>query len=431
MAILCLIPLRLFWARAATPDRRLGPHTAVHFLFAAYAFWIFSYTLTTAPLSNLISYDFLRFNGAIFVGYLPLLLFSDVGLSSRAAYRLVWIYLGILTGVAVLSAGLLLLASGHMPFLRSSLLGKLLSFESGHEMPIMLLGLYRTHMAAGNQYAMAALVALCFMLLKKNPRIVSWTSLVFINLIAAMILSGARTAYVAFSAAFLIQFAWKKRYFKPLVRIGALILVPTLLFFLSQPDILNRATTIIHFEGKDNVEGRFELYQMAWKDYSESPLIGIGFGRFSEIGKTYFGLRHLVYIATDGKTFDADESPYRAHNSYLQFLAEGGLVGLFLMLGVWTTTYSWVVRMRKRLRDGSQAAALCEAVQACVLVTFFSSFTGTSMMTATTPLFVFTLVGLLRNVLSSDCRAQIAMSVSRFSGRVTPVVIPLATPKTI
>lgn len=428
VAILSLIPLRLLGSKRSTPDRRLGPRRAVHFLLGAYAFWLFSYLLTTASLSNLVSYDFLRFNGAIFIGYLPLLLLGDVGLSSGFVYRLIWVYLGILAAAAIIGALLLLLSAGHHFFPGMGILKNFLSYETGHAMPVMLLGLYRTHMTTGIQYALAALMTLCFMLREKRPKLLSWASLVFVSLLAGMILSGARTAYVAFAAALLIKFVAKKRYSKFLVKIGALVVVPTLLFVLSQPTIFARAASIVYFDGDMNVSGRFNLYQQAAQDFSSSPLIGIGLGRFSDSGKTYFGLRHIVYIATGGEAVGEVEKTNEAHDSYLQFLAEGGVVGLFLMLGVWVTTYRWAALLRHRVRDGSTAAALCDVVQAFVVATLFSSLTGTTMMMATTPLFVFTMVGLLRNVVAFESRAQAATSISSLSRIGFPAPTPLARP---
>jgi O-antigen ligase len=414
VAILALFPLRLFWSEGATPDRRLGPRTAVHFLLAAYAFWIFTYLLTTAPLVNLFAYDFLRFEGALFVGYLPLLLLGDVGLRPGFVYRLIWTYLGILAGVAILGAGLLVLLSlGHDFFMNIPVLNNMLEVHLALAMPVMFLGLYRTHMGAGNAYAIASLVALCFMLRARKPKLFSWTGLLLVGLLSGLILSGARTAYVAFTAAFLFQLARKKTYFRPLVRVAALVMIPAILFALSNPIIQQRVASILYFKGDYNVLGRFHLYRIAAEEFALSPLIGIGLGRFNDTGKTYSGIPHLVYIATGAEVVNAD---IQVHDSYLQFLAEGGIVGLFLMLGVWVATYRWAGRLRRRFEETSSAAALCQSVQATVLMTFFSSLTGTSMVMATTPLLVFTLVGLLRNVTAYEYKmqpARFALAVGR------------------
>ena len=410
VSILGLFPLRLFWSKSVTADLYLRPTAAIRFLLAAYAFWITSYLLTTAPVSNLFSYDFLRCHGAIFVGYLPLLLLNDVGLSSRIVYRLIWMYLSILAGVALFGAALLLILAltGNLLF-GLNILKSFVSLESGHEMPVMLQGLYRTHMTTGNLYALAALMMLCFILRIKKPKLISWESLVLVSLLAALILSGARTAYVAFAATFLIQFVRKKNA-KHLLKISALFLVPVLVFCLSQPGIISRMSSIINYDSDSNVQERLRLYRQALGEFSDSPLIGVGFGRFDNSGKTYFGVRHLFYIATTGKMVGNVENLNEAHDSYLQFLAEGGLVGLVLMLGVWVATYRWAGCMRLLFRDKSKAGALCDAVQASVLLTLFSSITGTTMMMATTPLFVFTMVGLLRNVAASEYKAMIVRS---------------------
>lgn len=410
VAILGLFPLRLFWSKTATPDRHLGPRTAVHFLIAADAFWILSYMLTTAPLSNMLSFGFLRFEGALLVGYLPLLLFGDVGLSPGFVRRLLWAYLAIQAGVAVLGIVILVplvLGRGGLP--AASVLDQMLAAQPNLGMPLMFLGLYRTHMTTGIQYAMAALIALCFMLHTKERRLVSLAGIVFIALLAGLILSGARTAYVAFVAVLLFQFAWKKRYFRPLVRIAALTLVPAILFLFSQRVIFGRAASIVHFEGDTNVARRFNLYHKAVEDFLRSPIIGIGFGRYDNSGVTFWGIRHVFFLATTGEVTNSQDfqAHDQVHDSYLQFLAEGGIVGLFLMLGVWVATYRWAGRLRRKFQEGTTAAALCEVVQASVLVTFFSSLTGTTMMTATTPLFVFTMVGLLRNVAIWECRSGV------------------------
>ena len=412
VAILCLFPLRIFWTKIVTPDRWLGPRTAVRFLLVAYAFWILSYLLTTAPLSGLFSYNFLSQGGALIVGYLPLLLLRDIGLNSRFVYRLVWVYLGMLAGSTVVGAILIvMLGLDHRLVAEVPVLKAFLQIVPGREMPVMFLGPYRTHMTTGNQYAIAALVALCFSFGERNPRVNSWTNLAFVCLLGGMILSGARTAYVAFAGAFMFLFVKtnsKRRHFKPLAKVAALVLVPVLVFAISNGSVLGRAASIMHFEHDPHMIGRFALYEEALGNFASSPLIGIGFGRYGESGKTYFGIRHLVYVATEGNPVDA----YPAHNSYLQFLAEGGLVGLFLMLGVWVSTYRWAGQLRRTFPEGSMAATLCHGVQAAALVTFLSSFSGTSMMMASTPLTVFTLVGLLRNLACSECKAQVASSIS-------------------
>lgn len=408
-AILALLPLWLFSTKRATADRWLGPKKAIQFAVLAYGFWIFSYLVSTAHPAGLFSYDFLRFKGALLIGYLPLLLLGDVQLSSRFVLRLIWTYLVTLAMVAASGAGLiLLLGLGHRSFLNMPILKNVLWIGVGHEMPVMLLGLYRTHMTAGNQYAIASLMALCLILRGTKPRLASWPTLVFICLFGGMLLSGARTAYVAFAGAFLFLFVRQKEYLKPLVKIAMPVCLTLLILLIAVPSISTRALSTVDYGQQDtNVMSRFRIYGEAAKYFTASPLIGIGYGRFDDLGKSYWGIRHLVYISTSAQPAgDLEDTEYsmRAHDSYLQFLAEGGIVGFFLMMGIWLSTYRWAGLLRRRFRPESHGAALCEAVRAAVLVTFFSSVTGTTMMMATTPLTVFTIVGLLRNLACSEAR---------------------------
>src|SRR5438445_11261417 len=81
VAVLALFPLRIFLGRTENKNVRVGPTAAIRFLIAAYAFWIVSYLLTTAPISNLFSFNFLRYDGPFIVGFLLLLLLVDVVLT--------------------------------------------------------------------------------------------------------------------------------------------------------------------------------------------------------------------------------------------------------------------------------------------------------------------------------------------------------------
>lgn len=407
VAILGLFPLRLFWGTSPTPDRRLGPRSAIHFLLAAYTFWVMSYLLTTAPLSNLISFDFLRFDGALFIGYLPLLLLGDVGLRPSVAYRLIWTYVGVLAGVVILLPLIPLVLLGPSKMMT---LNTLFDFGPLDQISTLFNGLYRGHMSAGNQYAMATLIVICFLLRPGKGKFFSRAALILIGLLAGLLLAQARTAYVAFAATLLVQFGRQKAFFKPMRKLGVFGLVFITCFSLWNPSVISRFAAIANFQ-EANVATRFENFKEAARDFALSPVIGIGLGRYNDTGKTFTGIPNLVYIATGGQVVNQD---IQTHNSYLRFLAEGGVVGLFLMLGIWAETYRWAGRLRRQFEETSSAAALCEAVQSAVLMTFFSSFTGTPMLLASTPLLVFTMVGLLRNVASYESRLQpasYAMSV--------------------
>jgi O-antigen ligase len=405
IAILALFPLYLFWSRSGRPDQRLEPKTAIRFLLCAYAFWIFSYLLTGAPLANLFSYEFLRFDGAILVGYLPLLLLRDCGLKPRYVNRLLWGYLAILSCAAILGVLQFVGQVGGLDYEEEPTGIHLNVLYKSYLTTDIFHGWFRAHNAAGSIYGMAACFALAFALGRGKVKILSWPILGFAAALTGLVLSQSRSGYVAFTAAFLVVFVRTKRYTKGLLKIGTLIGLPLMVFLLSQALILRRVQWIGNFDDP-NVVGRFVAYQEAVRDLVISPLIGIGFGRYNDDWQTFSGVPHFAYIATGGQVVNLDT---HAHNSYLHFLAEGGVVGLFLMLGIWVATYRWAGRLRSMFSETSQIGMLAQGIQASVIVLLCFSFTEHALGTGFGPLTLFTFVGLLRNVAAHEGKAGAGM----------------------
>jgi O-antigen ligase len=80
--------------------------------------------------------------------------------------------------------------------------------------------------------------------------------------------------------------------------------------------------------------GRAEYWPKAWEDFRSAPVFGIGFGRYND-ERTADGW----IVRNDDKT---------AHNSYLHWMAEGGVVGLAVMAAFWALVF----RETWRLPDG-------------------------------------------------------------------------------
>jgi O-antigen ligase len=98
-----------------------------------------------------------------------------------------------------------------------------------------------------------------------------------------------------------------------------------------------------------NLDIRYEwLWPRALTYFEQSPIVGMGFGSFDDhIGNvaSYF---HLFSAPSD---IIVEHSDSHAHNSYLNFLAETGMVGLFLMLGFFWKLVDWS-------KQGAAAGAL-------------------------------------------------------------------------
>ncbi|MGB1581655.1 MAG: O-antigen ligase family protein, partial [Nevskiales bacterium] len=67
---------------------------------------------------------------------------------------------------------------------------------------------------------------------------------------------------------------------------------------------------------------RGEMWTAAVKVWQESPITGVGFGRYPDAAKKYLTDTKSTYlIENDGK-------PHHAHSGYFEYLAGGGVVGL-------------------------------------------------------------------------------------------------------
>ncbi|RKT21000.1 O-antigen ligase [Paraburkholderia sp. RAU2J] len=98
-----------------------------------------------------------------------------------------------------------------------------------------------------------------------------------------------------------------------------------------------------------NLSIRYEwLWPRALMYFEQSPIIGLGFGSFDDHIGSVVSYFHAVGIPSD---VSIEHSDSHAHNSYLNFLAELGLVGLALLLSFFWKLIEWS-------QHGAAAAAL-------------------------------------------------------------------------
>ncbi len=394
VAIFSLVPLYL--AARDTKDQAragYGPETTKKILLAAYAYWLLSYSFTGASLSNLVSFEFLRFDGALLIAYLPLLLVTDVRLDPHFIRRIIGVFLTIMSTVALL--GLAEFVDDTVGSLGLSRLPEPLQFIHNASLSTDIFhGFFRAHNAAGAIYAMATLVAFALLAMDQEPSLLSlpafWVGANFVGLV----LTQSRTAYVGFLAALLVTYFRRKETLWNAFKYGVLILIPLLYFLLVQPVVNQRTEAVSNLEDP-NVVMRFLYYQRALDDFVQSPIVGTGFGRYNDDLKGHVGIPYFVFFATSGVSVNDD---LHAHNSYLHFLAEGGIVGLALMLSIWITAFRWIGREKVIFAAGSFGRCLAEGIQACIILEFSMSFTEHMMGTAASSLAVFTLTGLFLNL---------------------------------
>jgi len=142
---------------------------------------------------------------------------------------------------------------------------------------------------------------------------------------------------------------------------GAIAMGAALYFVVQQYPLQNRAAMLL--TGKEQTNIRVALWKIALEQFKLSPVTGTGSGTY-------------LYHARELRPPEILADPVYAHNDYLQFLAEFGVVGatmflifLFIHLSAGWKSLMWSVGQRGvalgRLRSDSLAlniAALCAVV---------------------------------------------------------------------
>ena len=140
-------------------------------------------------------------------------------------------------------------------------------------------------------------------------------------LVAGLVLSGSRGGFLAAGGGIitaLIVFKYRRAY---VLAATAVILGIGALAFLNLPDAWDRVTDF------NDSNGRSSLWTVAARMWEDNPVGGVGLNNFVVHTGDYVrepgSLEHLKLVV---------ERPHVPHNTYLQILAETGVVGLALFL---------------------------------------------------------------------------------------------------
>ena len=282
-------------------------------------YWTLSFALTRETWSVFASIDFMRRDGALFPSLLVIPALAALNLDRNRMTSVLVVYLGIQAAVAV--------AGGT-----SSMVG----WTNDLYHPAFMVdnkptffGLYIAHNATASVYLLLTLGALTAFL-RAEPQ--GRPRMVFIVLVALLaygcFLARSRGAFLALGAGvvFAVLRALRRGVSRRVMAASiaglalALVAGGALLFPRFQ-DMLR----------SDSDAFRRETFSRAWGHFKRSPVVGIGFGRYND-QKLEFSSIGIGKIATDAVVYNDDR---HAHNSYLHWLAEGGVVGLVVMIAFW------------------------------------------------------------------------------------------------
>ncbi|MGH2802201.1 MAG: O-antigen ligase family protein [Thermoleophilaceae bacterium] len=180
-----------------------------------------------------------------------------------------------------------------------------------------------------------------------------------IFLSVAFVSTGSRGGFVAAlltAVAALVVFRGRRVYVVAVLLVVVGIGVPLL---AASPDTWDRLT---HYD--DGGSGRVDLWTAGWRMAQDHPVAGVGFNNFRAVSSDYTrepgALERVEFIV---------DRPHVVHNTYLQLLAENGVIGLLLFVAfvVGCTRAALLAAKRFEERGDRSMGTLARAVLvACV-----------------------------------------------------------------
>ncbi len=205
-------------------------------------------------------------------------------------------------------------------------------------------------------YAIFALFYISYLLISKyKGKLFSFGAIVLwvLALLTLIIFftAGTRGAFlglVASALAFLAYLAFSsKRWRKWLVLAGAVmvVLVFILVQFKDAPVIksIPGVSRLLSISFSANTfQDRITIWKMAIDGFKERPILGWGPENFLQVFDRHFNTKYFVPSAGFGAWFD------RAHDIYLDYLVETGILGLLSYLSIFIVFY-WMLLRRTRI----------------------------------------------------------------------------------
>jgi len=323
-------------------------------LFLAY--WLVNYSWSTGSFDNLISFEFLRNDGAPLVTYPTFALLLGWYLKPKSCQALWLAFLVALTMIAI--PGMMICLRVPMPYLvqRLGLAG-----PDQFGKPVFT-GWFEAHNTTGGMYALGSIIVLAFLeevKLGYKTRICTWFLL--LCCLGGLAFTYSRSSYVAFvaGAAFILPL----RKLNKMAKIGFGMGLPVAFLVLTVPTLRERVASIVDPSEGTNASRLDSVWKEGLEDFALSPLVGIGFGRFNDDLRQFAGVKNVVYVATKGIIINGSD---HAHNSYLHFAAEGGIVGLFVAMYLWWCAWEELSAVERKM-PRSKLHWLMRASRACIL----------------------------------------------------------------
>ncbi len=180
-----------------------------------------------------------------------------------------------------------------------------------------------------------------------SPKIIFLTAIMAIFIIF-FFLAATRGAFIGLIAALLFLFlylgfsikTWRKRLSAGIVLL--LLAVGGLIYFKDAPLIKSfPGSRIFDISFKtENFQNRTVIWKMAIDGFKERPILGWGPENFMSVFDKYYNPKHYSTTAGFGAWYD------RAHNIYLDYLIQAGILGLLSFLGIFAVFYRQLIKFQ-------------------------------------------------------------------------------------
>ena len=210
-----------------------------------------------------------------------------------------------------------------------------------------------------------------------------------------LLLTVSRGGLVSFGAGIIAAILLARGY-RTVMLVGALTLAFTVFGYFHY---LAPPTARQHLSAADGGAGRTDVWRVGWRMVEAHPVEGVGAGNFGTASLHYLARPGILRTATE-----IVESPKVAHNLYLSFLAEFGVVGLSLFLIVVVSSLGAGVRAASefaRLDDTSM-----EVLTRTVLVALISLLAAVFFLSDQFDKWLWILIGTPPALLAIALRAQ-------------------------
>ncbi len=151
-----------------------------------------------------------------------------------------------------------------------------------------------------------------------------WLLIAFLLVTIGFFAAQSRGGLIALVAATLATLALAPEQRRRIAGLAVLVGIACAVLLATQPGALGRITDL-----GGGTSGRNDLWRVAWQVFEAHPVVGVGSGNFEVVeSNSHYVLRpgsitRIQYLA---------EAPQVAHNTFLQLLAETGVVGLAAFL---------------------------------------------------------------------------------------------------